>query len=184
MIERLGMLLFLGGTALATSYATRTVSGEADKLSRWFDAAGVPFSVWLVVMVAGALLARKRPRRGDEQSESTRSPKATLSAIEAAFAKVRATDPGHRQELLGALDLIQEQLVPEFLEHKEALVADHGLLMFAQLMGPFASFERNLARAWSARVDDDVDEVRSALTQAAQALEHSLEQFRAGEKQA
>lgn len=183
MIERLGMVLFLGGTALATSYATRTVPGDTDKLSRWFDAAGVPFTVWVIVMIAGALMAR-RPHRSDEQSGSARSPKATLSAIESAFAKVRATDPTHRQELLEALDAIQEQLVPEFLDHKEALIRDRGLLAFAQLMGPFASFERNLARAWSARVDDEVDEVRLALKQAAEALDRSVDQFATGEKRA
>ena len=31
MIERLGMLLFLGGTALATSYATRTVAAQTSE---------------------------------------------------------------------------------------------------------------------------------------------------------
>lgn len=49
--------------------------------------------------------------------------------------------------------------MPAFLDHREDLIDKLGVAGFAEMIGHFASMERNTARAWSALTDEVLDEV-------------------------
>ncbi len=63
--------------------------------------------------------------------------------------------------------------ITEFLEQRDNLVEQLGLVAFAELMSPFAAFERHLARAWSALIDESLEEVELSLTLAGRSLKEA-----------
>jgi hypothetical protein len=172
-----GWVLFVLGAAFATSYAAKPIStgDEPAKLHRWFEEAGAPFGAALAVMSAGALLVRrKRHQPGQKASPTEGTASDGLADIARAFEALPEPTPSNADALHHALDRILEQQIPEFLECRNALIDKLGLLAFAQLMSPFASFERNLARAWSALIDESYEEVRASLDLADRALKEAL----------
>lgn len=172
-----GWFLFVLGAAFATTYAAKPVStgDEPAKLNRWFEEAGIPFGAALGAMSAGALLVRrKRHEPGGMGGPKQPTASAGLANIARSFRALPEPTPSNAEALHRALDRILEQQIPEFLEHRNALIDRLGLVAFAQLMSPFASFERNLARAWSALIDDSFEEVHTSLERAGHALEEAL----------
>jgi len=179
--KHLGLASFLLGTLVATSYAAKTVNveGSRAKLAAWFSEAGAPFSAGLLMMGAGAWLTRRQHSQASYHAPggTRHSPETTLKRIENAVASLPEPVPERASELHRALDEILERHVPEFLEARTALIEEHGLLKFAQLMSPFASFERYTARAWSALIDDSYDELRESLVHARQALAQTFKEY-------
>lgn len=172
-----GWVLFVLGAAFATSYAAKPVStgDEPGKLARWLDETGAPFAVALGVMSAGSLLVRrKRQKPRAEGGSKASTPSEDLANIDQAFKALPEPTPNNAEALHHALDRILEQQIPEFLEHRSMLIDRFGLVLFAQLMSPFASFERNLARAWSALIDESFEEVRLSLDLAERSLQRAL----------
>jgi len=76
----------------------------------------------------------------------------------------------HVAELHQTLDEILEQDVAEFLDQREDMIAELGLTRFAEMIGHFASMERNTARAWSALTDEAYDEVPPSIERARSGL--------------
>ncbi len=82
------------------------------------------------------------------------------------------------------VDAIHTSLTPMFAEygqpfvdHRELLRKEFGGAKFARILGPFASAERRLNRAWSAAVDQYVDEARAQVQAALPYLHESLAAF-------
>lgn len=175
MKARLGFLAFLTGTAFAAAYAARAVTGQSggERLSAWFAAAGWPFLAALLLMSAGAVVMRRERKSGDKKARAGGhdSARDALDAVARAFAELPDPVAERAAVVHAGLDEILERLVPEFLEYREQLIGTMGLFDFAHMIGNFASFERNVARAWSALTDEAFDEAHRALAKAGQALE-------------
>jgi len=174
-VRAAGLTLFVVGTALATSFAARTVdgSGAEERLSAWWSVAGVEFAMSLAVMVVGVVLARRhgeRPTSAKPGGGGTAHARDGLERIVARVAQLPDVGAGTTEALSEGLDEVLEKLVPDFLEWRSELIDELGLLDFARLMSPFASFERHAARAWSALTDDAPDEARASLDAARAAL--------------
>lgn len=174
-MKAVGLALFVVGTALATSFAARTVdgSGAAARLSAWWGAVGVEFAFSLAVMVVGVVLARRHgDRRVPAASGTGRAAHARdgLQRIVSRVAELPDVGAGTHDDLSEGLDDVLEKLVPDFLEWRGELIDELGLLEFAQLMSPFASFERHAARAWSALTDDALEEAAVSLDAARASL--------------
>src|SRR5690606_461128 len=75
------------------------------------------------------------------------------------------------------LDRILEEEVPQLLALRMELVARLGLTTFASFISPFATFERNTARAWSALTDQCVPEANASLERARAGLEAARAAF-------
>ncbi len=197
-------LLFVVGMLVASGYAARAVSPEGtgpdgqvtprDRISAWWGAAGVPFSVGALLMVVGGVLARRTRHAalgqgteregfvpegaadqvlegappGPKQVHAPRnkSPKAIVARIEAALEQLDAEALKDTKATHAKLDDILENEVSDFLEQRDQLVARLGLAKFAEMIGAFAMMERNVARAWSAITDDAPDEVPGCIERA------------------
>src|SRR5690606_27362608 len=106
-----------------------------------------------VMMIAGALIARRE--RGE--SVGPDGARATDAEVPELMARIRreleaipsdpAADPAATKQ---RLDEVLEELVPKVLDRRDAMVTRMGLGPFAEMIGHFASMERNAARAWSA----------------------------------
>ncbi len=63
--------------------------------------------------------------------------------------------------------------MPELLEQRLSLVAELGLARYAEMIGQFASMERNAARAWSAITDGALEEAAASVVRAKKGLEEA-----------
>lgn len=188
-MRNIGLLLFIVGTVVASAYASRAVqpkgTGEAgavtasDRLSDWGSKAGAPFGIGLVLMVAGGVVARRRPSSEEADSEGTggrADPKAVvrkiLETLDAMELPSSAENSAKNHE---RLDEILEEQVPSFLESRQALIDKMGLGSFALMIGHFASLERNVARSWSAITDEAYAEVDPCIQRAKSAGQKALE---------
>lgn len=195
-MKALGFALFLVGLAAASGYGARKVdvaqgSGEhgevtaSDRVSTWFDAAGLPFLWGLALMVAGGLVARRGMTAAQEVVERAQAPHegATppkdrplelLTKMEAILGPLDASAlPGDAKGMAKSLDELIDEPVADFLELREAMIRQLGLETFAELIGHFASMERGAARAWSAIVDEAWDEVGPSLERARAGLSNA-----------
>lgn len=107
-----------------------------------------------------------------EKSGHPLAPSVVLMRIASKLDKLPEGPPAeHVEELHRVLDEILEQDVAEFLDQREDMITDLGLTRFAEMIGHFASMERNTARAWSALTDEAYDEVPPCLERAREGLD-------------
>ncbi|MCB9602015.1 MAG: hypothetical protein H6722_22400 [Sandaracinus sp.] len=188
-MKALGFALFLVGLAAASGYGARKVdvaegSGEngavtaSDRVSTWFDAAGLPFLGGLALMILGGVVARRGMTAAQEVVERAQSQQAgatpskdrpleLIGRMEAILEPLDATKlPGDAKGMTKKLDELIDDPVADFLEMREAMIRQLGLETFAEMIGHFASMERGAARAWSATVDEAWDEVGPSLERA------------------
>ena len=192
-MRTIGFLVFAVGLTVASWYAARVVpppdgdTGSMAKLNAWADAAAMPFGIGVVLMIGGGLVARRSRRSaaatpagagGASKSPASKDP-ATLLAEMATLLDGLAYDdlPAQNEALHRQLDTLLEDIVPAFLEHREALVEELGLEQFAAMISHFAGMERNAARAWSALIDDVYVEVPPSLDKAKAGLAAAREVF-------
>lgn len=188
--------LFVIGLLLATTQAVfipDAGEGLAARVGAWFDAVGVVFLLGLAMMVAGAVLARRaatKPSGGvaDDGAAAALDPVAVAAELLAALDTTLApldgenlgADSARRAALKAALDDVLEEKVSDFLELRPALMDAVGLEVFAEMIGHFASMERNAARAWSALTDEAYAEVGPCLDRARASLRRARDAFPAG----
>ncbi|MCA9632425.1 MAG: hypothetical protein KC766_32455 [Myxococcales bacterium] len=191
-----GYIVFIAGIFIASAYAARP--GELrlpegqeptpkQRLVAWKDAALAPFSLGLLLMVGGAVLARRRPASsGEVASQEVKSggklpPEELLAHLAEALERfdTSALSDSNKGPIADRIEGLLEDEVGQFLDAREELIAKLGLARFAQMIGDFAAFERNLARAWSALTDSAYDEVPPAIERAGAALGRAREAFAA-----
>jgi hypothetical protein len=192
--------VFVAGVLIATCYAARVVPAQpapappptpSARLLGWAKVAGLEFSLGVVLMLSGAMLHRARRRRsltGGERSTDAREsdddrldPAGRLEAMARGLGESRAlAEAGESARVRARLDTILEADVPAFLQQAPQLQVRLGALRYAELMGHFASFERNAARAWSASTDRADAEVAPCLERAAEAIERARAELERG----
>lgn len=143
------------------------------------------FLLALAAMVLGIVLKRSAPKDAREPS-SSESAAATPSRISPKQLLTRIAESVNRlveneqsldvADLQPELDGLLEGDVADFVRGRDALRSSLGTSAFAEIFGPFSSAERKLARAWSAAVDDHIDEARSSLRDALPHLDQAIEQ--------
>lgn len=126
------------------------------------------FLVGLAMMVAGIVAKRSAAGSGEaseeESADSRREPSAVLGElVERLEALVPTVDDLTPEHLKERVDPLLEELVPEFLESRDALARSQDGATFAELFSSFANGERKLSRAWSAAVDGFAPESRNSL---------------------
>lgn len=191
-MKALGYLLFLAGIFVSGAYAARP--GVVDlpaghkptpsqRLVAWKDAAAIPFGIGLVLMLGGAVIARRGQGADAEQAQGRaqgkQTPEQLLERMQEALLRldVSGIDDTNRVPLTNRMNGILEDDVAEFLDARPRLIAQLGLAKFAQMMGDFAGFERNLARAWSAATDASYAEVAPSVERAREAIARAREAF-------
>lgn len=182
-----GFILFLAGLTVAAWYAAYIPYSEEpalglDRVSLWASQAGLPFAGGMMLMIAGAIIARvaNKPlsaKRGDE-AEGAPSGSEIADAsllLQEIAAEIQALEtsglPKGAKPLADAIEVILEERVPAFLDHRQRLIEALGLEKFAEMIGHFATMERGAARAWSALTDEAWDEVEPSLARAKRAAE-------------
>lgn len=128
----------------------------SQRMSDWIDVAGPMFTLGILMMVAGALMARRaggasaggaaRQRVGFVDT-CGRLREEIDQLIEAMG---NDADP---TTLRAQLDGMQAELIDPLVEERAAMVKRHGLGTFAEYFGSFSGAERQLHRAWSALAD-------------------------------
>ncbi|MCB9606030.1 MAG: hypothetical protein H6716_05525 [Polyangiaceae bacterium] len=189
-----GLLVFIVGIFVAGSYAARPGAlklpeGQEptpkQRLVAWKDVALGPFAVGLLLMLGGAVIARRRPAASGEmdakelKTGGRRSPEELLKELADAVERfdVSALSDSNKAPIADRIEGLLEEEVAQFLDAREELISKLGLNGFAQMIGDFATFERNLARAWSALTDSAYEEVPPALQRAGDALARARKAF-------
>ena len=198
-----GAVLLAAGVVLAAAAGSRLSSGDFDvvkaegaaaingapvadaaaplapgaRITAWSQNGLGLFSVGLLVMLGGALLARRGQRDGNVEAGTAaaldwaemldRLQTATAGLAHAVSSAAVEDLPGIRERL----ESVQEEVVEPLVDARGELQARHGLAGFAAVMGPLSGAERLLSRAWSALVDHHGGEAAASLTQACAALE-------------
>ncbi|MFK7985768.1 MAG: hypothetical protein AB8I08_07020 [Sandaracinaceae bacterium] len=179
-----GSLLFVVGLFVAGVFASRVVPPDVPegaqasysaRIGAWWDAAGIGFSAGALMMVGGGLLAR-RARAASVEAESAtsggQSAPALMDTIRDRLADL-PEDPT-ADGLKEQLEEILEELIPQVLDQREALIAQLELGPFAEMIGHFATMERNTARAWSALTDGVHAEIPPCLDRARAGMDRAL----------
>lgn len=189
-MQKLGMPMFLLGVLIAACFASfpvRTAAGEqapvwSERLGTWGESAGAPFAVGLVLIVAGGLMSRAAARKARREPQATAAggaprvdPRTLLGRMQTRLAGLTSeAGPKTATALHAELDTILEEEVPAFLEHRQSMIDALGLGTFAELIGQFATMERNAGRAWSAITDEAWDEVGPSLERARAGLDGAI----------
>jgi hypothetical protein len=190
IIRKIGLVLFIVGVLISATYASRAVTPtgtgpngavtSTDKLKAWGSAAGVPFGIGMVLVVAGAMFARRKDATDGAAAPTSlrhaEGPIAMLAAMRTRLGELQGIDIEQSADKLRAsLDALLEEEVPQFLTCRQQLITEMGLGNFAEMIGQFAGMERNAARAWSALTDEVYSEVPSCLERALTAAGHAAE---------
>lgn len=191
-MQRLGFIVFIAGVILAGWYGARYVPEEEitangpggitsmDRLVAWGERSGIPFTIGTLLMVGGAIVARRSMSRAQASTTapSGDSPdtRAMLQQIRDAVVDLPRAEPDrHATVLHDALDRILEDVVPAFLEQRHRHVAILGLGRYAEMTSAFASAERALGRAWSALTDEAWAEVPPCLERARRSITDAID---------
>lgn len=160
--------------------------GPTERISQWFGVGGLGWGIGILVIGAGAFLARKQAAEdaaggGDTVTSrvdfvaSVGRVRATIDEIRRAIAVLPMdTDDNDSRQKLDDLDA---EVVQPLVEGRGQLVAKHGLAGFATYFGPFSAGERNLNRCWSALTDGHAVVAREALEIADQAFVAALDAY-------
>lgn len=180
MGRSLGTVLFLVGIVVAGTFAARVVppqvpegetAGAVDRIEAWGNTAGPGFAVGAILMIAGVVLVRVTGRVGASLPAGkpgyAGTPDTLLVSIIDRLGDIPLNSVKQDSKVVKeALDQVLEELVPNLLDGREALIARLGLSRFAEMMSSFAVMERNSGRAWSALIDECYDEVPECVERA------------------
>ena len=168
-----------------------TVESPGRRFSDWFEDAGGPFGLGMILLIVGAVMARNEVRQAalgqaSKQYKGARTPDAIdfgalLRALQADVAKAAAEaeaveDPGDDdfKQLRYLVRNLQYDKVEPLVENRGRLEARFGLSGFAAIFGPLSAGERQLNRAWSALVDRHWPEASASLGRSAHYLSAAL----------
>jgi hypothetical protein len=176
------LLLITVGTIGATVGVARTIPSVSGWQSAW-QVQGTLTILSLATMLAGIVIQRRGQgsRVSSPDSGGTfQQACAALERLQTATTQLESTlDQCDLESLHQALEEIVSGPIADFVENRTAISDRHGLGNYAAVMGPFATAERYLNRAWSASVDgywhEAAEYVRRAsrpLAEARAVLEH------------
>jgi|GEM_PF-2124373 len=178
-----------GHAAGAKKYAAGAVD-PGTRMSGWFNVAGIPFLLGLLIMGIGGILARRVAKAealadggGEGDAKSPTAPtdfgdllKQTADAIRKLHEEAAATDKPSQDQLDATktgIEAIQGEQIERIVSARSALIARYGMGGFAEVFGPFSAGERYMNRAWSALVDMYWHETVSSLSIALEHLEEA-----------
>jgi hypothetical protein len=153
------------GEALHGAQRRRAAIGlppPQERVRQWADVGALGWVAGLLLIVAGALLARQQialEQAGHGPSaagrvdfeRSVREAIVRLEAIGASIAELPMDDDA--PEVRAELDRLAAEVLDPVVEGRGQLVARHGIGGFAEYFGAFSSAERNVNRVWSALTD-------------------------------
>jgi len=160
-----------------------------DRLRDWFELSGLPFVGGLLLIITGAVLARRgiraeAARAGTDATGSRRGPVVvdlgekldqTRERVAALLAQMDATEPSVEalEPIADAIAAIQLEDIEPMVESRDQVIARYKMAGFAQLFGPLSGAERWLNRAWVALVDRHWEEANASLTTAIDRLDET-----------
>ncbi|MFT7624498.1 MAG: hypothetical protein ACI9WU_003686 [Myxococcota bacterium] len=140
-----------------------------DRLSSWLGSSGAGTALGLVLIIAGALIARAA-QRAEAESEAPATPgdsgrprdfgeilaalQTDLATLSADMSAEEEPDAATIDTVKGRLEGLQFDLVEPLTDSGARLQARFGVAGFAAIFSPLSGGERNLNRAWCALVDD------------------------------
>ena len=206
----LPMVLLLVGSALAASFGARNgaahtdhraalwqadtdpaalaaapLPGPTQRLTDWLAVGGVGWGFGVVLIGAGALLARRQQAEasrggagGSARVDFVATTESILAALDGliedlADLPMDDTAPAARERI----DALFDDTIGPLVEGRGQLVALHGLEPFAEYFGLFSGAERNLGRVWSALTDGHAEVARESLAISRAAFADALEAY-------
>jgi len=167
------------GIGLAGYSAARPIQAatQSERISQWLSQSGLLFFIGLALIVAASVMMRRAAaaRAQGTGEQVAGDPAELLAALQAGAASVLAglqSDTPQTQALCDQIDALRDGPIQGLVECKEAMVARHGMLAFAEFISVVSAGERNLNRAWSTLVDGYPAEALKAAERAQGALEH------------
>ncbi|MCP4805270.1 MAG: hypothetical protein GY913_02750 [Proteobacteria bacterium] len=150
------------------------------RLTQWLAAGGVGWFVGVLMILAGAVMARQQlaAENSGEVQVGTGDAVDFLTNVQAARKRLDQlaediSKLGMDEEAVAAreeIDLVFAELLEPIVDARGRFVARHGMATFAGYFGSFAGGERNLSRTWSALTDGHAVEARASLERAREAF--------------
>lgn len=162
------------------------------RLSSWFDLAGVLFLVGVVLIVTGALIARKvvkaeamaEPSGEEGGARDFGELLIELSeAVEALagqmgqMAAIEVVTVADMERIKVQVEALQVDSFERIVASRNRIQARLGIGGFAEVFGPFSAAERRINRSWSALVDQHWPEAFASVTKAALDLKTCQDTF-------
>ena len=169
------------------------VESPGRRFSDWLQQAGGPFALGIILLIVGALLARKEARAaalgGSEKVYKGARNKAAvdfgqllqelnddLKGANERVAEVSEPSEDDFEQLRYLIKNLQYDKFEPLIESRVRVEARFGVAGFAAIFGPLSAGERQLNRAWSALVDRHWPEAKDSLSRSARSLQSAHEQ--------
>lgn len=167
--------------------ATPPLSPKA-RLNEWLETALLPFGIGCLLIVMGALIARKA-QVNEETQESGENQVIDFGQlltkitedVQCLIESVHALEDTQKDQLADVRDQIQNLQrgdLERLIEARAKVRAKYGITAFAELYGAISQGERRINRAWSALTDAHVVESAQALQGAQVSLLEAAEIFK------
>mgnify|MGYP001163516102 CR=1 FL=1 len=159
--------------------------GPNIRLTKWMTDSGMGFGAGFVLMVLGALIARrvKKAELTETASDSqdglvkTINVRVLVAQVAEQVNALAEQAKANHAPTIACADEIRHTIERLAISHFQPIVdaryrlqAEIGLAAFAEAFGPFSAGERNVSRAWSALVDEHWPEAVMSLSNAAMSL--------------
>ncbi|MCO4760231.1 MAG: hypothetical protein KC502_01925 [Myxococcales bacterium] len=166
----------------------------ADGVSMWAGEAGLPFGLGVLLVIIGVVLARRgiSAEAAANHTDSATSGTATGPLLEQLVTETAGlcaqyTDKDELPDLMAVrtdVERVQQQIVSPLVEGRGQISQEYGVAAYAEVFVPFSAAERLLNRAWSASVDEYVDEIAPCLVKASASAQQALAAYQLVSKQA
>mgnify|MGYP004334155627 FL=1 len=181
------------GSAAHVAAKYDVVESPGRRFSDWLQQAGGPFALGIILLIVGALLARKEARAaalgGSEKVYKGARDKAAvdfgqllqelnddLKGANERVAQVSEPSDDDFEQLRYLIKNLQYDKFEPLIESRVRVEARFGVAGFAAIFGPLSAGERQLNRAWSALVDRHWPEAKDSLSRSARSLQSAHEQ--------
>lgn len=169
------------------------VESPGHRFSNWLQQAGAPFMLGIILLIVGAVLARKEARaealgETDKTYKGARDKAAVdfgellqglnddLADANARVAKIAEPNDQDFDELRYLIKNLQYDKFEPLIESRVRVEARFGVAGFAAIFGPLSAGERQMNRAWSALVDRHWPEASESLLRSSRSLQAAQEQ--------
>lgn len=164
-------------TAAEAAVGIVAPASPGDRLNDWFSLSGLPFLLGLVLVVVGAVLARKASGADDTGTTDAEGRPVDfgellgtlVSDVRALSAEARGVvDPktADFDRLRQRVHELQADKVERLIGARKAVERRHGLATYAAIFSPFSGGERALNRAWATLADQHWPESMASLEKA------------------
>ncbi len=166
------------GIGLAGYSAARPIQAatQSERISQWLSQSGLLFFVGLTLIVVAAVLMRRHAaaEAQDTDVQQAGDPSELLAALQAGANAVLAglqSDTPQTQVICDQIDALRDGPIQGLVNCKDAMVARHGMLAYAEFISVVSAGERNLNRTWSTLVDGYPADALQAAERAQAALQ-------------